>query len=124
MVDHRDADEWNYSPKNLRWLCKACNTRLGIAAARADQGRRTRQYNPRNPGAENLAQYVQAALDHRRGEHDAGGKIIHETPKSKRTEFAEEIWRRRRRHGTDRRFVKLRHGRWQPCAKRQAATEG
>ena len=104
MVDHRDGDEWNDSPGNLRWLCKACNTRLGIAAARAGQGRRTRQYNPRrNPGAENLAQYVQAALEHRRGEHDAGGKIIHETPKAKRREFAEEIWRRRRRHGTDRR---------------------
>ena len=104
MVDHRDGDEWNDSPENLRWLCKACNTRLGIAAARAGQGRRTRQYNPRrNPGAENLAQYVQAALEHRRGEHDAGGKIIHETPKAKRREFAEEIWRRRRRHGTDRR---------------------
>src|SRR5439155_1930481 len=86
------------SPENLRRRCKACNTRLGLAAARAGQERRTRQYNP---GAENLAQYVQAALEHRRGEHDAGGKTIHETPKSKRQEFADEIWRRRRRHGTD-----------------------
>ena len=49
----------------------------------------------KNPGATNLAQYVQAALDHSRGSHDAGGKVIHETPKAKRREFAREIWFRR-----------------------------
>ena len=105
MVDHIDGDEWNDAPENLRWLCKSCNTRRGIAMARAGQGRKTRQYNPGadNPGAENLAQYVQAAMIHRRGERDEGGRIIHETPKSKRQEFAAEIWRRRRKRGTDRR---------------------
>jgi hypothetical protein len=45
----------------------------------------------RNPGANNLAQYVQAAVDHTRGAHDAGGKVIHETPKNKRRDFAREI---------------------------------
>lgn len=45
----------------------------------------------KNPGATNLAQYVQAAVEHTRGSHDAGGKVIHETPKSKRREFAREI---------------------------------
>jgi hypothetical protein len=45
----------------------------------------------KNPGATNLAQYVQAAVEHTRKAHDAGGKIIHETPKSKRREFAREI---------------------------------
>jgi len=68
--------------------------------ARRGQGIRTRQFNP---GAANLAQYVQAALEHRRGAHDEGGEIIHETPEGKRREFAKEIWRRRRQHGTDRR---------------------
>lgn len=48
-----------------------------------------------NPGANNLAQYVQAAMEHSRGAHDAGGKVIHETPKTKRQEFAREIWWRR-----------------------------
>lgn len=67
--------------------------------AKAGKGVRTRQYNPRkkrrNPGATNLAQYVQAAVDHTRKAHDAGGKIIHETPKAKRREFAREIaWRK------------------------------
>ncbi|MBI4165904.1 MAG: hypothetical protein HY508_09245 [Acidobacteria bacterium] len=68
--------------------------------AKAGQGKRTSQYNP---GAGNLAQYVQAALAHQRGAHDEGGRIIHETPKSKRQEFAQEIWRRRQQHGTDHR---------------------
>ena len=45
----------------------------------------------KNPGATNLAQYVQAAVDHTRGAHDEGGRVIHETPKSKRREFAREI---------------------------------
>jgi hypothetical protein len=67
--------------------------------ARGGQGKRTRQYNP---GAYTLAQYTQAALQHTRGAHDAGGRIIHETTKEKRQEFAAEIWRRRRARGTDR----------------------
>lgn len=49
----------------------------------------------KNPGAVNLAQYIQAAMEHTRGAHDAGGKILHETPKAKRREFAREIWFRR-----------------------------
>ena len=99
VVDHMDGDESNGSPENLRWLCKSCNTKLGHAMARAGKGKRTRQYNP---GAHTLAQYTEAALRHTRGRHDAGGKIIHETPKEKRQDFAADIWRRRRAHGTDR----------------------
>jgi hypothetical protein len=67
--------------------------------ARAGKGRRTQQYNL---GAENLAQYTMAVTDHQRGSHDAAGKIIHETPKEKRSEYAREIWRRRRKRGVDR----------------------
>ncbi|MGA2609610.1 MAG: HNH endonuclease signature motif containing protein [Terriglobia bacterium] len=95
VVDHRDADESNDAPSNLRYLCKSCNTRLGLRAKRLGVGRPTRQFNP---GAETLREYVQAAISHRRGEHDEGGCIIHETPKERRSEFAQEIWRRRRRH--------------------------
>jgi hypothetical protein len=94
VVDHRDGDESNDEPSNLRWLCKSCNTRLGLRAKRLGVGRRTRQFNP---GAETLREYVEAAVSHRRGERDEGGRIIHETPKERRSEFAQEIWRRRRR---------------------------
>ena len=118
VPDHIDGDESNGRPSNLRWACKSHNTILGKKMAKAGKGVRTRQYNPKhlkvhkgcrntsgmpctkrdtrkNPGAGNLAQYVQAAVDHTRGSHDAGGKVIHETPKSKRREYAREIWFRR-----------------------------
>jgi hypothetical protein len=49
----------------------------------------------KNPGAKSLGEYVSAAVSHTRGAHDEGGKVIHETPKSKRREFAREIWNRR-----------------------------
>jgi hypothetical protein len=100
VVDHIDGDESNGAPENLRWLCKSCNTKLGLAMARSGMGRRTRQYNP---GAYTLAEYVEAAAQHTRGQHDTGGEIIHDTPKEKRESFAAEIWRRRRARGTDRR---------------------
>jgi hypothetical protein len=45
-VDHVDGFEENNSPKNLRWLCKSCNTRLGLKMKREGKGRRTRQFNP------------------------------------------------------------------------------
>jgi len=101
VIDHRDGNESNGDPDNLRWLCKRCNTRLGLSMARAGIGRRTRQFNP---GARNLAEYTEAVLQHARGEHDHGGKIIHETPKERRREFAGQIWRMRRARGTDRRY--------------------
>jgi hypothetical protein len=106
LVGHRDGNESNGRPYNLGTFCKSCNTADGKAMAKAGKGVRTRQYNPKthstwrtvrktpkrkNPGAGNLAQYVQAAVDHTRGAHDAGGKVIHETPKAKRREFAREI---------------------------------
>jgi len=68
-----------------------------MAMAREGKGWRTRQFNP---GAKTLAEYVQAAVEHRRGAHDEGGRIIHETPKVRRRAFAEEIWKRRRERGT------------------------
>jgi hypothetical protein len=101
VIDHINGDESDGSPNNLRYLCTPHNVSEAIRLARAGQGVKTRQYNP--GGAHTLAQYTQAVLDHTRGEHDAGGKVIHETPKEKRQDFAAEIWARRRARGTDRR---------------------
>lgn len=88
MPHHDNGNPADTRPGNLSWACKSCNTRIGKEHARLGIGRRTKQFNP---GADNLAQYVQAAVDHTRGAHDAGGKIIHETPKGKRRVFAREI---------------------------------
>jgi len=82
VVDHRDGDETNGAPGNLRYLCKGCNTAKGSEMARRGQGRRTRQYNPlplaglvdvaqgldiaeqlsrrKNPGAHSPAEYREA----------------------------------------------------------------
>jgi hypothetical protein len=108
VVDHIDADESNDSPENLRWLCKADNTRLGFAAARAGKGQRVCQFNP---GAETLREYVEAAMAHRRGEHDQGGAIIHATPVDQRKTFAKEIWKRRRAHGRQTKTTPHQRGR-------------
>jgi hypothetical protein len=91
-VGHRDGDESNNRPSNLFTQCKSCNGKQAARDIKAGRGVRTRQYNP---GAINLAQYVQAAMDHVRGSHDAGGKVLHQTPKAIRQQFAKEIWWRR-----------------------------
>jgi hypothetical protein len=102
MIDHIDGNESNGRKSNLRWLCRSCNTLVGAEMARTGTGRRTVQYNPGTGGAKTLGEYVQAVLQHTRGSHDAAGRIIHETPKSRRRQFASEIWSSRRSHGTER----------------------
>jgi hypothetical protein len=101
VVDHRDGDEANYSRRNLRWLCKSHNTKFGLRNVRQGKGQIVSGRN--SVGAKSLGAYVAAALEHKRGAHDAGGKIIHETPVARRRAYAREIWSRRRHYGTDRR---------------------
>jgi hypothetical protein len=100
-IDHKDGDESNGARRNLRWLCRSCNAQHGVNLKRAGRGKRASRTNP---GARTLGQYIGAVTEHTRGRHDAGGKIIHETPKAKREEFAKQIWRRRRLAGTDRKM--------------------
>jgi len=110
MIDHKDGNEANGRKSNLRWLCRSCNTREGAKMARKGKGRRTVQYNPRTRrnltpegGASNLFEYILAGTmhdqDRKKHAHDAGGAIIHATPKSKRREYASEIWASRKSHG-------------------------
>ena len=87
-VNHVDGNESHGQQSNLNWACKRHNAQLALYHKAKGKGVRTRQFNP---VASNLAQYVQAAVEHTRGSHDAGGKVIHETPKSKRKAFAREI---------------------------------
>ena len=56
-------------------------------------------------GARNLAQWLMAVLS-MKGESDqmsvpAAVEMIHATPPEKRSEFAHQIWARRKRKGTD-----------------------
>jgi HNH endonuclease len=106
-VHHVDGDEQNNEPSNLAWACRSCNTIIGAAMKRAGLGRRTRQFNPSAQGARTLSQWVTAVLSVKGQssamEPAAAVEMIHATPPARRSAFAEEIWRIRREHGTDRR---------------------
>jgi hypothetical protein len=109
LVDHKDGYEEHGQKSNLQWLCRSCNNRKGALMAKRGTGRRTRQYNPKaTGGAQSTAAYARAVSTHesvyipgkgRVGAHDEGGAIIHATPKSKRREYAADIWAARKAHG-------------------------
>jgi hypothetical protein len=103
-IEHVDGFEENGAPENLTWSCRRCNTKKGAVFARAGRGRRTRQFNP-GGGARNVAQWVNAvmALKGEGGTMSLSDAIamVHATPHSKRSEFAREIWERRRRSGKE-----------------------
>ena len=68
-------------------------------------GRRTRQFNP-SGGAESLGAWM-AAIMSLKGESNQMSvadavELVHATPPDRRSEFAEQIWARRRERGTDR----------------------
>jgi len=124
-VHHLGADESDIRRSNLAWACRSCNTRLGLKAARAGRGKRTRQYNlspaaallvsplddlllagalravnPPETGAAGLGEYVSALrILHGElpGNFAKARQTIHNTPPSRRRSFAAEIWRRRRK---------------------------
>ncbi len=76
---------------------------------RAGLGQKTRQFNPgtQTQSAKTLGQWL-TAVQSMKGLSDAmtveaAVAMIHATPAEERSQFAKEIWRLRRRHGTDRR---------------------
>jgi hypothetical protein len=100
-LGHLDGHEENTAPENLIWNCRACNTRLGAVFKRLGLGRRTRQFNPAGPvGATSLGQWLTAVMS-MKGESDqmtvpAAVELIRATPPERRSDFAREIWSRRR----------------------------
>ncbi|MBI3695326.1 MAG: hypothetical protein HY238_10890 [Acidobacteria bacterium] len=81
--------------------------------ARAGQGRRTRQYNPPATGAASLGEYVSALRILKgdlEGDFEKARATIHNTPASRRSEFAKEIWRRRTRGGSGLELVRMLTG--------------
>jgi len=104
-LEHIDGHEENSDPENLMWACRSCNTRKGIVFVREGMGRRTAQFNP-GGGARSLGQWMTAVLS-AKGESAAMSvrdavAMIRDTSPAKRSEFAREIWDRRKAHGTDR----------------------
>jgi hypothetical protein len=103
MVGHVNGNESDGEPANLVFTCRSCNATIGIFMARAGFGKRTAQYNP-DGGARSVGQWIMAVTSMK----SAGPmkladavEMVRATSPAKRSEYAREIWRTRRAHGTD-----------------------
>lgn len=104
-VEHINGHEEDNELENKAWACRSCNTKKGALMARLGLGRRTRQFNPAG-GAKSLGQWL-TAVQSAKGESDAmdvrdAVDMIRQSSQAKRSEYAREIWKLRRAHGTDR----------------------
>ena len=109
-VEHIDGDEGNGEPWNLAWACRACNTLKGRVFKALGLGVPTKQYNPaRNAGkpkaekgAKSLRDWVDAVRVMKgevAGNVAAAVRTVQATPASRRSDFANQIWAKRREHG-------------------------
>jgi hypothetical protein len=101
-VGHLDGFEENTASENVIWNCRACNTRLGVVFKRLGMGRRTRQSNPAQKGATSLGQWLTAVMSMKGQSQEMTVSAAVDTPPARRSEFASEIWAKRRERGTDR----------------------
>lgn len=106
-IEHIDGREEHGNPANLMWACRSCNTKKGAHFAKRGAGRRTAQYNPYSGGgAKSLAQWTIAVMSMKGQSNQMSLRdaiaMVQDTPSSRRSEFAREIWARRRARGTDR----------------------
>jgi len=90
-VMHLTGNESHGERENLAYGCRSCNTKLAHAFKSIGAGRPTRQYNPASGNVPTFEQYLWAVSNHTRTAHDAGGAIIHATPRHKRIEYAQRI---------------------------------
>jgi hypothetical protein len=102
-VGHVNGYEEDSEQANLFWTCRACNVRCGNTLRKAGIGRLTRQFNAVSEGAKTLAQWLTSVMS-MKGESDAMSvesavAMIRATSPGKRSEFAGEIWARRKAHG-------------------------
>jgi len=87
---HLTGDESHGETANLAYGCRSCNGKLAVVFKAVGAGKPTNQYNP-SSGVPTFEQYMWAVSNHERKAHDAGGAVIHATPKHKRIEYARRI---------------------------------
>ena len=102
-VGHINGHEEDNEPANLCWTCRSCNVLCANTLRKAGIGTLTRQSNPATQGAKTLAQWLTSVMS-MKGESDAmpvesAIAMIRATSPGKRSEFANEIWARRKAHG-------------------------
>lgn len=108
-VHHLNGNEGDGAPENLIAACHADNARVGFLLKRHNIGRRVDQeYNP-TTGARSLAQWMMAVKSLRGESTDMQPReaiaMIRATSPARRSDFAHDIWKIRRAHGTDRTAV-------------------
>ncbi len=103
-VGHINGREDDHAPANLLWTCRSCNVLCANTLRRAGLGRLTHQYNPgaENQGARTLGQWLTAVMS-MKGESTTmpvatAVDMIRATDPEQRSQFARQIWRRRREH--------------------------
>lgn len=105
-VHHLNGDESDEDEKNLIGACHACNTQVGFLLKRHNIGRRVDlEYNPPAQPARNLAQWMMAVKSMHGESNDMTPRqaiaMIRATSPTRRSHFAEDIWKLRRARGTD-----------------------
>jgi hypothetical protein len=100
-IGHVNGHEEDDAPRNKIWQCRSCNVRCANALRAAGLGRLTRQFNPAE-GARSLGQWLTAVMSMKRESTampvDAAVALIRATPPARRSQFAQEIWDKRREH--------------------------
>jgi hypothetical protein len=99
-VGHANGHEEDDTPPNLIWTCRRDNVLCANTLRAAGLGRLTNQYNPAGAGASSLGQWL-TAVQSMKGESDAmpvaaAVAMVRATPPARRSDFAEQIWKRRR----------------------------
>jgi hypothetical protein len=130
LVGHVNGDEADGEAANVVFTCRSCNSTIGLFMARAGFGRRMTQDNPVSlpvqlaissglkatllpranavGGARSLGQWMVAVMSMKgSGPMKLADAVamVRATSPAKRSEYAREIWRLRRAHGTDRTAV-------------------
>ena len=107
-VEHINGNEDDGEPRNLAYACRSCNTAKGAHFRNVGAGRRTRQYNPsKKKGARTMGQWVKAVMIMKgkatddKMSLDQAIELIQDTPPSRRSQFAAEIYARRRERQLD-----------------------
>lgn len=98
-MGHVNGHEEDGAPANTFFTCRRCNVRCANTLRAAGLGRPTRQFNAAG-GARSLGQWLAAVMS-MKGESNqmtvpAAVEMVRATPPERRSEFAAEIWERRR----------------------------
>ena len=92
---HIDGNEANNHPNNLAPQCRSCNVLFANTLRKSGVGKKTRQYNPRNPNVPAIGAYVhsiQVLRGEEKGSVESAVKTIQATPPTVRHTYGKKLW--------------------------------